>query len=554
MRQLSPTLAVLLAAAAALAQEPQAPPLDHVALRITTVRADGRVQVDRGTRDRVMVGDPIVLFPPDGRTRVGGVVEVDERTALVELAGTGAALPPGTKGEVLVPRNRQRPAQPQPDAQPQPEGQGQAQQPPPDDMWRPGMALLAGVKPVQPEERATTIAGRAYFIGDLTHSLGNNDNSYLRLGTDFAVDNPGGADGGTFRFHGEFVQSMEVNYHAGPDLRFYDVSYAQGGTRFNPWRFQVGRFLQNGMPELGILDGVEVSYRTEGGDRFGGTFGWLPLLDDDMVSGEDMAVSAYYIWTPDLSERLLWGFALEKTWHEGKQDRDLAVVKTRCTPPDGCEYGGAVWVDFYNHAQDKLKTETAGLTRANAYVSRHWKEQGGVLLDYTHEEYPELLRKELWQTLLQKQIADSHHDVVSLQGWLDRKDGGRLHARIAGWADEQKTGGSGELGLEAHEVLMPQSHADLTGFVTQGLDNLAAGGRVSFGRATGTTSWDAFYELATVHYAGFPSDRSDILQHRFAVHWTDDLGSGWDLALDGGFAVWEGNDTFTVAVYLQKFF
>jgi hypothetical protein len=552
MRLLAPTLSVLLAAAP-LAQEPQEPPLDHVALRITTVRADGRVQVDRGTRDRVMVGDRIVLFPPDGRTRVGGVVEVDERTALVELSGTGPALPAGSKGEVLVPRNRQRPAQPQPDAR-QPEAQPQAQQPQPDEMWRPGMALLAGVKPVQPEERATTVAGRAYVIGDLTHTLGNNANSFLRAGTDLSVDNPGGADGGTFRFHGEYNVSTEVSYHRGADLRFYDVSYALGGTRYNPWRFQVGRFLQNGMPELGIVDGVEVSYRTEGGDRFGGTIGWLPLLDDDMQSGEDAAVSFYYLWTPDISERLVWGFALEKTWHNGKQDRDLAVIKTRCTPPEGFDYGGALWLDFYNHAQDNLKTETVGFTRTNFYATRHWQQEGGVLLDYTHEEYPELLRKELWQTLLQQQIRDAHHDWLSLQGWLDRTDGGRVHARIAGWADEQKQGGSGELGIEAHEVLMPGSHADLTGFVTQGLDNLAAGGRISYGHTSGTGRWDLFYELATVHYAGFPSDRSDILQHRGALTVSNELGAGWDMTLDGGFAVWEGNSTFTLAVYLQKFF
>jgi hypothetical protein len=76
------------------------------------------------------------------------------------LSGTGPALPPGTKGEVLVPRNRSRPAQPQPEPQGQPEAQVTAPQGQPDEMWRPGMALLAGVKPVQPEERATTIAGQ----------------------------------------------------------------------------------------------------------------------------------------------------------------------------------------------------------------------------------------------------------------------------------------------------------------------------------------------------------------------------------------------------------
>jgi hypothetical protein len=144
--------------------------------------------------------------------------------------------------------------------------------------------------------------------------------------------------------------------------------------------------------------------------------------------------------------------------------------------------------------------------------------------------------------------------MLSLQGWLDRQDGGRLHARLDGWSDEQENGGSGELGLEVHEFLMSQSRADLSVFVTQGLDNAAAGVRASFGRATATGRWDAFYELATVHYAGFPSDRSDILQNRFAATWTDDLGSGWDLTLNGGFASWEGNGTFTLSVYLQKFF
>lgn len=546
------SLAVVLASLPA--QETQAPALDRVSLRLTAVRADGRVQVDRGTRDRVMVGDRVVMFPLDGRTRMGSVVEVDERTAIVELDGTGGALPAGTKGEVLVPRQRARPGQQQPGIAP---GQPQPQQPEPvqqdPEMWRPGMALLAGAKPIQSDERSTTIAGRAYFIGDFTRTLGNNVNSFLRTGTDLTVDNPGG-EGGALRFHGEYNQSLETSYNNGADLRLFDLSYTLGGTRWTPLRFQAGRFLQSAMPELGLLDGIEVSYRTEGGDRYGGSFGWMPLLDDDMKSFEDMQIAAYYIWTQDVSERLTWGFAVQKSWHQGKQDRDLAVIKTRCVPPEGWEYGGTLWIDFYNHAQDNLKSETVAITRANAYTTRSWKNVGGALFTFNHEEYPELRRQEFWQTLLQAQISSAHHEVLSAQGWLLNDDGGRWHGRITGWGDEQKFGGSAEVGVEVRGLLMPGARADLTGFISQGLDSTLYGIRANYGRTTASGRWDAFYELSTANFAGFPPDRSDILQHRLAGSYTDDLGFRWNLTLYGGYSVWEGESTATAGVYLQKFF
>ena len=53
---------------------------------------------------------------------------------------------------------------------------------------------------------------------------------------------------------GEFDLLTETSEETGADIRFFDLSYAHGGTRFEPFRWQVGRFLHNDMPEFGILE------------------------------------------------------------------------------------------------------------------------------------------------------------------------------------------------------------------------------------------------------------------------------------------------------------
>src|SRR5215813_259492 len=54
----------------------------------------------------------------------------------------------------------------------------------------------------------------------------------------------------------------------------YRLSYSIGGDRFAPDRIEVGRFLQYGMPEFGVLDGVEWDRRLAGGDSFGASVGF----------------------------------------------------------------------------------------------------------------------------------------------------------------------------------------------------------------------------------------------------------------------------------------
>ena len=97
---------VLALLAAAPAQDEK---FTRLALRALATRPTGDVVVDRGGRDLLMAGDKVVLLPRNGTILHGAVHAVQDRDAVVRLVDRNAVVTPGTKGEVLVPRNRRQP-------------------------------------------------------------------------------------------------------------------------------------------------------------------------------------------------------------------------------------------------------------------------------------------------------------------------------------------------------------------------------------------------------------------------------------------------------------
>jgi hypothetical protein len=536
--------------AIAVAQETQ---LDQLTLRVSSLRPNGACIVDRGKRDLVEVGDRVVLEPRNGVPLQGTVTELDERTALVELADRTAVVLVGTRGYVVLPASR-RPAAPP--VAPQPEVAAPPQQPDPAkpgaDDWQPGMPLLGQTRPPRPHERPASLHGRVYGAANVVRTLDSWDQSFLRAGLDFEADNVNG-DGGTVRFHGQFDWSTETSEVTGTDLRLFELSYEHGGTRFQPWRWQVGRFLHRDMPEFGILDGIEVGHRREGGDRFGCSFGYLPELDEDMESFADLQLAAWYVWNQDVAERVQVAVGYQKSWHRLEPDRDLVVLRTRYLPLTGWLLATAVWVDFYS-GRDDLKDETVEITRANAFASRRWEKRGGVEVLYDHEEYPELLRRELPQTIQPQTLIDAHHDRLALHAWIHSSDDTQWFTRVTGWADEQREGGAVELGVAAVGLLQQRARTVLALYDSQGLTNTVIGGRVEHGADYRWGRLDLLYELGFVHHEGFPDDRDDLLQHRLATLATTALGSGWDTTFFADATLWDDELSFGVGIHVQKLF
>ncbi|HEX5051651.1 MAG TPA: hypothetical protein VFZ65_07770 [Planctomycetota bacterium] len=537
--------AVLLPAVAVVAQEDV---FEQLPLRVSSLRPDGSLVVDRGRRDLVEVGDRVVLSPRNGPVVQGAVVEVDDRTALVEIVDRTAVLPIGTKGHVLLPRTRtaQRPAEvTEPTETPPP--------PPADEEWRPGMPLLGHTRPPRPNERPrAAVNGRTYTSANLVRTLDSWTHSFLISGMDVEVANPNG-DGGVLRFHGEFDWMTETSERTGTDIRLYDVSYEHGGTRFEPVHWQIGRFLPRDMPEFGLLDGAQIGLRREGGDRIGCSVGYLPELDEDLESLADLQVAAWYIWTSGVGERVTWGIGYQKSWHRLEADRDLVVVKTRFLPLDDWDLSATVWIDFYG-GNDNLKNDPFEISRANAFVTRRWKGSGGLEFAYDHESYPDLLRRELPQTIQPATLATAHQDRLSAYAYTLSAENTRWYTRLTGWTDEQDDGFTGEFGVEAPGLLQKGARTGIAVYDVQGLGKSVAGVRLDHGGEFSYGRLDLLYELGYVHQDGFPSNRDDLLQHRLGILVGPDLGASWACSIYADGTLYDKELSFGLGIYLQRHF
>lgn len=532
--------------------------VEQVALRVASVRPNGQCIIDRGKRDQVEVNDRVILSPRGGQTLPGRVVQVEGRTALVQLLDPKARVLAGVRGFVLLPKSRvqkkpkPKPADPQEPttqpAKPDPAKPGETAE----EEWRPGMPLLGRHRAPRPNERPSQMRGRVYGSGNLVRTLESFSQSFLSAGADVDINNVGGR-GGRVRFHGEYFRSKEFNDEVGNDLRVYELSYEEGGTRFDPMRWQAGRFLPRDMPEFGLLDGIEVGYRTEGGSRFGGSLGYLPELDDDMETLADLQIALWYVWNQDVPERLSYAIGYQKTWHRGSKDRDLFVLRARYLPLSGWDVSSSVWIDIYDN-DDVLKDENFEFTRANVFASRRWQRQGGMEFFYDHEEYPELQRNENPQILLPQTLIGAHVDRVSSHLWIESDAGTRGFTRLTGWVDEESEGGAVEFGGEWSDLLAIQSQSSLALFHIDAPTNNVTGLRMQHGGRHSYGRLDLLYELGFVHFDDQPSDVAELLQHRVGVLVSTDFGRGWDATFSADTTLWDEELSFAVGIYLQRLF
>lgn len=523
---------------------------EQVDLRVASVRPDGTVVVDRGRRDLVQPGDKVVFTPRNGQTAQGTVTEVDDRTALVELVDRNAVLPLGTKGHFLLPKARR--VAPSTDVPLPPAPAPSAPLQPGEEEWQPGMPLLGSTRPPRPEERSARIDGRLYGATNVVRTQDSWSHSLARAGVDLDASNLRG-DGGVVHFHGEFVWATETTENTGADLDLFELSYERGGTRFESLHWQVGRFLPRDMPEFGLLDGATLGVRREGGDRFGISAGWLPLLDEDMESFADLQLAAWYVWNADVAERFQVALGYQRSWHRLDADRDLVILRTRYLPLDGWNIATSFWVDLYD-GNDVQKDASVGFTRANVLLSRRWDKAGGVSLAYDHEEYPETLRRELPQTIQPATLVDAHQDRLSLHGYWDGDGGTRWFTRGTGWHDEETDGGSAELGAQFDGMFAAGARTGLAGFVVHGQYSSQFGARLDHGGPVAGGRLDVLYEIGLVHHRNFPATRDDLVQHRLALLFTGDLGAGWDGLVHLDATLWDDDLSLGLGIYLQRHF
>ncbi len=541
----------------------------HVDLRVSSRgAAPGVVIVDRGKSDRVELGDTVIFFEGGTEFSRGNVTQVDDRSAIVEIRDQSLIPRVGSRGQVLIPSSRnpqrtQRPRQPTPTPIPEPtvpKTEVPPQELPPehpgwrnrDEDYQDGMALLALVKPIRPEEREMEVTGNIYSSGSFAQTRGEgSQNSYFRAGAHVDVLNPFDLGGG-ITIDTEFDYRREVNDKTGVDIYPKRFSYWQGGSRFERTRWEFGRFLQHGMPEFGLVDGVEWGHRLDNADRIGASMGFMPELGDDLNSGDDFQFAAYYRWAADDRERVTATLGYQKTLHNGAADRDLVVGKVRILPTEGWDFNSTIWVDIYT-GSDNLKDSALEVTMAVASLARRW-DGAGLDLTYRHSQFPDINRNDDFIFPGNAGIEDYRYDRLTLSAWQIWGKDTRFHTVLSGWDDERETGGSAELGWDFQDLLSDRSHTDFTAFGDLAKFSKVVGVRLNHGKYVDGGRWDLFYEISGHNFDHFPADANDLIQHRIRASRSFNLREDWLLSLFGDLFIFDDDASWAVGFDMNKSF
>ncbi|MCK6460063.1 MAG: hypothetical protein L6Q95_09240 [Planctomycetes bacterium] len=551
-QSLSRALLALLLCAAAFAQDRA---LERVELRVSSIGTDAAVTVDRGRSDGLAIGDRVLFYPVGGGTYTGTVLSVDDRSAVVELHDRKVVPAAGTRGEVLIPLERLAREEKEERAKEQAKAKPVPEHPPwenKDEGFTPDQPLLAKMKPVRPEDRPGRLSGRAYFIGEaIQGSEADLDSINLRGGFDALYENLMGT-GGDLRVNAELDYFTNVDDTEDMNLLVRWFSYVHGGNRFESTRWEVGRFLQYGMPEFEIIDGGEWGHRRTNGHRYGVSAGFMPELDQDFQSFIDFQAAAYYQWVSGPREELTVTVGFQQTWHQGDLDRDLLVVKFRRMPMKGWDFTGTIWLDFYTN-DDNIKSGV-DVTQAVLTANKRYLDGSGFTVTYQHIEYPELLRQGEFTPITAAEIADNRMDKLATNFWWWVREGAQVHGYVSGWIDEQDEGGAAELGIEVRDLLVRNSRFDITGFGGIGNHEYTGGGRISYGLYEARGFWEVFYEYSLHHEYAFPNNLDDIQQHRIRVSGGLYLPSGFDVSFYVETRVWDVEFTWVLGLTLQKSF
>ena len=537
---LAPPVAALPSDAELTSPPAEAAAPDVVEAHVTGVAGD-TVVLDVGRADGVRPGDLVVLYPPGAAQRDAIVRDVSERT-------TRAQLLPGSTAAVDLSSAR---AEVRIADRPKDEYPWQA----PAETWEQEKPLLAPARPLEPKERDPRWGGRAFLSLNWDRDQKGGGADYLlgRVGFDGWYDNLFG-QGETLNLEIDGVQRGADTADSTLDqtrLRVNRLSWSMGGNRFETRRLEFGRFLPSQFPQLGLLDGAEFAWRLESGDVVGGTIGLLPEPTGNLDTGDDAQVSAFYRYFADEERRLQLGAAAQKTWHEGKSDRDLLVFDGQWIPHERFSLFGSAWVDFYGSGDD-IKD---GAELSEAHVDATWRPDSdtsyGVFL--SHFTFPELLRNE-FTPLQEEELDDARTSRIGVRASRRFSRVWRLSGRLNRWSDEEDSGGGGEVSLERRDLFENGALA-VDVFATNGTFTDLVGIRLRGRSELGPGFVRASFEAADRENAlGFGTQATDGVRNRLRLGYDTSLGSSWTLSIDGEQRFGADEDSRSLGLFLQRRF
>ncbi|MCB9899582.1 MAG: hypothetical protein H6825_16365 [Planctomycetes bacterium] len=513
-----PALLLVALCASASAQDEAAPPPAAASsesdeagdwLRVQTVVTSvsvGQVYFEVGRLAGVEPGDEAWVYPIGGASVKGEVAAVSSTSCRVLLDDEGDGIAIGDRAEVVVPVARlQIEGQLEDEAAGVPQGDGKTiPDHPPWTMdaseFDASQPLLTAVDSPTRAERPMEVRGRSWFTYDVTKDGGFVDRTYTlsRLGAEAWLENAFGK-GGTLHVDGEvFHRSSSIDGSTDTSEtkgRLDRASWSWGGTRDEPRRLEVGRFLQHEFPELGLLDGVEVSRRDAEGDRIGASVGYMPEPFADQQTGSDSQVALFMRDDGGGEDDLALGAALQGTWHKGKADRQLVLGTAEYTPDGPFSMRGAVWADYYG-PNDTVKKDGFEFTEVRLSGTYRIGSRSGVSVNGSRLRYPELLRNE-FSPITAEALLDNQTTRVGLSAWQQVTDDVRVDERVDRWTDQDDSGGSAELRTRIRNVPWDRGALSLAVFTRTGGTSDGDGFRVGVSRAFDGGSVDLTSEFST---------------------------------------------------------
>lgn len=555
----TPTFALALAvsgpvATPAVVASPRVPAQDiEIDVRVLGVRGD-LVEIDRGTNAGAALGDQVVLRPLGQPEVTGTVRAVTADSASVLLNTASVAVAPGVPGVLRVPPGRfSDPDAPRTTGQPPPVWRN------PDDQWEEGLPLLAEARSPKAEERPTEWSGRGWLGGYYLKDDGSlpRDDSVGRLGLALEGRNPFGHGG---RMHVAAELRSERTDYTDPDLedssdsylRIDELSYEWGGVRDEARRYEVGRFLSYTFPELGLLDGGEFSHRFDGGARVGASLGTLPALDEER-SFENAPQVALWALVPFAEDgRGELGVALQETWYDGEQDRDLWLTRARWTDGNAWRADATTWVDLYR-SDDVGKSEGLELTEAHTSLTRTFESGAGARVDVGYVQFPSLRRYRA-QDLSEEVLRDANTSTASLSSWLPQGDHGTWNGHLGAWTDEDDDGGWVDLGYDRRFEGDRIERGSLALFLSDSQDGDVVGARSRVSGPGLGGRWSLGLDLGLYERLATDGSTEDLLQGALRPGWSGAFKGGWFLYVDGGIGFGDDQDVLSLEFTLQRSF
>lgn len=482
-------VALVFAAAAATAQQGT-----EQVVQVTVASVSGRdVFLDRGRDSGLVVGSIVRLFPPGTAGIDVQVRSVSATSARAEMEPGLPDVPVGTRGEARVvvateptPRNKPvRPVVPEHPPWSRREGERAPDQP-----------LLVPTFSQRPSERPAVLDGRLFAFGQWNRDTGGDQrNDYLlaRLGVRADATNFLG-HGERTRFAGE-LDERRVMLPDAPDEtdqngRIDLLSVAFGTEQWAPTGFEIGRFLSPHLPEIGLVDGVEVVRRFQHGSRIGAGIGSYPRPFPSRDTGEDTGAHVFFDHTVDKARTFATTIGFQKTWHNGAPDRDLLLLRADGKLAESVRWFGSAKVDFYS-GSDTVKSRDVDLTEV--FASLRWDgKNAGAGLTASHFAWPELKRAE-YQNLPVDLVRDGKVDRLSLNGSLRVSQRVRLGGRADLWRDQDRDGTSFGIDGSLTDPIGKGSWLSLSLFQSDGGYSSGPGARALLRAPLGDGSWRVGY-------------------------------------------------------------